>query len=188
MTAGIDLSLFQAIHSQCNGDWLDQTAIFLTDNTQHIFFLGLFLLAIFTPKGRGWYPALLCFAGFVIAWHLSDEYLKPLFSRPRPFAEFSDLCTVGYRPHSTSFPSGHTLTSFAMAILIALNFRHILVQISAFAFALLIGWCRVYEGVHFPSDILGGMVFGMAIGALWYYLIKFSEPLSRIEKIPPTVT
>jgi undecaprenyl-diphosphatase len=67
-------------------------------------------------------------------------------------------------PHSDSFPSGHTATSFACATVLAA-----LVPRAAPAFyvlALAIGYSRVYVGVHWPLDVVGGAVLGVATALL----------------------
>jgi len=67
-------------------------------------------------------------------------------------------------PHSDSFPSGHTATSFACATVLA-----VLVPRAAPAFyvlALAIGYSRIYIGVHWPLDVVGGAVVGVATALL----------------------
>jgi len=67
-------------------------------------------------------------------------------------------------PHSDSFPSGHTATSFACATVLAA-----LVPRAAPAFyllALAIGYSRIYVGVHWPLDVVGGSVLGVATALL----------------------
>jgi len=67
-------------------------------------------------------------------------------------------------PHTDSFPSGHTATSFACATVLA-----VLVPRAAPAFyvlALAIGYSRIYVGVHWPLDVVGGAVVGVATALL----------------------
>jgi undecaprenyl-diphosphatase len=67
-------------------------------------------------------------------------------------------------PHSASFPSGHTSIAFACAtVLSALAPR---AAPAFFALALAIGYSRLYVGVHWPLDVLGGAVLGVATGLL----------------------
>jgi undecaprenyl-diphosphatase len=78
--------------------------------------------------------------------------------RPRA-AESHPLVSI---PHSGSFPSGHTMTSFACATVLSA-----FVPRAAPAFyllALAIGFSRIYIGVHWPFDVLAGMVLGVAVG------------------------
>jgi undecaprenyl-diphosphatase len=81
---------------------------------------------------------------------------RPPLRYPEPHA----LVSV---PHSGSFPSGHTTSSFACATVLG-----VFVPRAAPAFyllALAIGFSRIYVGVHWPFDVLGGIALGVAIGA-----------------------
>ena len=71
------------------------------------------------------------------------------------------------RPTSYSFPSGHTSSSFAAALILTL--RHKKVGWLAYIPAVLIAFSRLYLYVHFPSDVLGGAVLGVGIGLLMLY-------------------
>jgi undecaprenyl-diphosphatase len=86
--------------------------------------------------------------------------LKNVVGTRRP-SDGGPLITI---PHSDSFPSGHTATSFACATVLAA-----LVPRAAPAFyvlALAIGYSRVYVGVHWPLDVVGGAVLGIATALL----------------------
>ena len=86
--------------------------------------------------------------------------LKVAVGTHRP-SDGGPLITI---PHSDSFPSGHAATSFACATVLA-----VLVPRAAPAFyllALAIGYSRVYVGVHWPLDVVGGAVLGVAIALL----------------------
>jgi undecaprenyl-diphosphatase len=65
-------------------------------------------------------------------------------------------------PHSSSFPSGHTATSFACATV--LSFFVPRAAPAFYLLALAIGFSRIYVGVHWPLDVLGGAVLGVAVG------------------------
>ena len=88
---------------------------------------------------------------------LCNKLLKPLFDRTRPYY------VLGYEPlippvGDASFPSGHTAVSFAAATAIyAINKKW---GIAAYIFAVVMGFSRLYLGVHFPLDVLGGAVVG----------------------------
>jgi undecaprenyl-diphosphatase len=87
----------------------------------------------------------------VLAAEALMEILKVLFHRARPLPFFAE------RPDSYSFPSGHALKSAVFYILLAsLASGHWAVRLAAVLLALLIGISRVYLGVHYPTDVLGG--------------------------------
>ena len=89
---------------------------------------------------------------------------KNVIARPRPLNAFIDI------PSSYSFPSGHTMTSFVFYItlcfLLTYNSKKNIKYVSfifSILFVLLIGFSRIYLGVHFLSDVLCGLLFGIVI-------------------------
>ena len=105
----------------------------------------------------------LCLAvALILDLLLCNLMMKPLVHRTRPFdvSGFEDLLLA--RPADYSFPSGHTMAAFASApVLWYLNKK---LGTAAFILAALIGFSRLYLYVHFPTDVLGGMIFGLMIG------------------------
>lgn len=111
----------------------------------------------------------LVMAATVIAAQASTELLKSFYDRPRP-----DLVPHGSIVYSQSFPSGHSTVSAAayltLAALIASLETRTATKALAFAIAaplvVMIGFSRVYLGVHWPTDVLGGWV----LGSVWALL------------------
>ena len=123
---------------------------------------GFILLLNKAWRPAGWYLLL----GVLLAG-IAQELLKNLFQVPRPVHADPSKLLIKV-PTSFSFPSGHTLVAFSSAgILYALLPQ---LGIPALFLACLIGISRVYLGVHFVSDILGGIVFGLGITVLvlWF--------------------
>ncbi len=90
--------------------------------------------------------------------------LKPLVGRIRPFDVNRAVQLLIKRPTDYSFPSGHTAASFAATF--ALYFSRRRLWIPAFVLALLISFSRLYLYVHYPSDILAGILVGALMGYL----------------------
>ena len=101
---------------------------------------------------------------------IGQSLLKPLIGRLRPFHVvdgLNNLVAIG----GCSFPSGHTGSSFAAA---AAVWRAVSPRAGAAAMALaaLIGFSRLYVGVHFPTDVLGGIALGCACGMASAELVR----------------
>lgn len=90
---------------------------------------------------------------------LGDIILKPMIGRIRPFLKYSDITTIIDGIGIYSFPSGHTTSSFAASITIFMNNkkigRFLILLASGIAFS------RLYFMVHYPSDVIGGIVLGL---------------------------
>ena len=128
-------------------------------------------------RGRRLVPliALAATVGFLVASAL-NAVLKDLVDRDRPPEAIGFDALVGI-PGSPSFPSGHAMTAFATAAAIAVlapRMRWPVLMLAA-----VIGFSRVYLGVHFWCDVLVGSVLGLAIG------VAFAWPLrSRCRRWP----
>ena len=101
---------------------------------------------------------------------LGNFALKPMFRRTRPCNADSTRVLLLARPYDSSFPSCHTMTSFAAAIVTAWQIGGFF-GMSSFVFASMISFSRVYLYVHYPSDVLAGMAFGIAAGSIFLYSI-----------------
>lgn len=108
---------------------------------------------------------------------LSSHIIKPLIARPRPThypAIMEHVRTLyGYTGGKYGFISAHAANSFGFAMFTALLFRNKFYTIIIFLWATVIAYSRVYLGVHFFSDVVGGMITGILIGYLIYNLYLF---------------
>ena len=116
---------------------------------------------------------------FVLADQISSGLIKHLVERLRPSQDPSldNMIHIvnNYRGGKFGFVSSHAANSFAAATLIVLIMRHRLVTISLLTWAMLQCYSRVYLGVHYPGDILGGMVVGILVGCLVWCLMRWLQ-------------
>jgi membrane-associated phospholipid phosphatase len=117
--------------------------------------LGIVLAFIDPDNGEDWVVA-----GLLGPFAIGVNYaVKLVIRRPRPVLE--GLPPLGGAPSSLSFPSAHATSSFACATAMT---RIAPEAAPLFLLAAAIAACRPYLGMHYPSDVLGGIVLGVALG------------------------
>jgi membrane-associated phospholipid phosphatase len=102
---------------------------------------------------------------------LTSFTLKSFIYRDRPFVTYPDIVKLSEAGNS-SFPSGHTLEGFAVAVAFSILIPKRKFYIPVFIWASLVAYTRMALGVHYPSDVLGGMIIGSFIGWIVPWLIN----------------
>ena len=141
------------------------------------FFLAIGIAAVFLWFRHGTRGRLLvvsCLVGISISDPLASRVLKEFFHRIRPCHEIDPSRLLAGCANSYSFPSSHAVNIFSEATIVSLVYPA--AAPFSYLFAVLVGYSRVYIGVHYPFDILGGAIFGIGIGAgvVWF-----------VRRIPP---
>ena len=164
-------SLFHLI----NGVWispvLDPCMIFLSRaNDYGAVWLALLggLAALGGRTGR--WAALAGLVALMVGF-ASSEGLKDFVMQPRPFTSLPEARLLVSPPESYSFPSSNVAYAFAASIGSSLAARRLVGRVplwgwSFLALAAAISYSRVYVGVHYPSDVLGGAILGVLVGWL----------------------
>ena len=105
--------------------------------------------------------------------------LKALFDRERPSMVFAEPKPLVPAPHDAAFPSGHASTSFAAATLLSYGWPRL--SPIFFVLAAAIAFSRVYVGVHYPLDVLGGAVLGVLVAVGVLALVRRRATRREIE-------
>lgn len=113
----------------------------------------------------------LLLADAIAGWGVADA-IKPLIDRDRP----SNLpwAIVQEPIYHDSFPSGHSTTAFAvwtMLVFLTWNTRYRRLGQASVVIAILIAFSRIYRGVHWPTDVLGGACLGIATSCVLYFVL-----------------
>ena len=168
-----DMEWFRAIHVGWHSPYLDP--IFLIFS-----YLGLGEVEAFIAIGLILYretrkygiPLLIT----VLATIISTQLPKKLMPRDRP-----SVLSISHPQEAwlaNSFPSGHTTCSFAFAFMVVfmtMGSKRAWVGYVCLLTAFLIGISRIYRGVHWPTDVIGGFFFGCATAAIVYLIMAFFE-------------
>lgn len=178
-------SIFYFFYSLAHQSSALDAVISLVANEYGLVILALLVVYLFEhqDKKKGARDLVVVLAAAVVAWFLA-HFLKGVFHTPRPFDALSWVKPLviesGY-----AFPSGHA--TFFMALAAALWFYHKRLAVFFGFSAVLIGIARVAAGIHWPVDILGGLVFGATVGVGIYYLYKTVSRRSQLQKTTKSV-
>jgi undecaprenyl-diphosphatase len=171
----IDASIFLAVnhlpHSQESNDVVE-TVSDLGKGAGWV--AAAVILALGTRSRAGWRNAAVTSATMLVATGLTQGPIKGYFLRRRPWAVLAEDIVIGKRTTDSSFPSGHTAGSFAAAWAMSRCFPDHRALMLGIAGA--VGFSRIYLGHHYPSDVLGGLAIGSAVGIA---STKISDALVR---------
>ncbi|MDR3133155.1 MAG: 1-acyl-sn-glycerol-3-phosphate acyltransferase [Prevotellaceae bacterium] len=156
--------------------WLDPVMLFASGRwSWALLYAGMFFFFFWK---RTWTAGLFALLAVALAFALTDQLgglIKHAVQRPRPCLEFEGLLysleACGGR--FASFVSNHAANIFGSATISALIFRKKYYTVGIYAWSALVAYSRIYVGKHYPLDLLGGALLGIAIGYLVFLLYNF---------------
>lgn len=170
--SGPDISLFRTVN---NAQTSFKTSLFgVTDKSVAIVVIGVpvgcIIYGLAAKNNDVLNTGLLLSATEVLTYGVKFV-IKTAVKRQRPYEDLSDVHVNDLESADPySFPSGHTAGAFALATMLSLRYPKPYVYVPAFIWAGMVGYGRVYNGLHYPSDVLGGAVLGAGSSIVTYAL------------------
>ena len=131
-------------------------------------------------KGKNTF--LLCLITLILSDQISSSLLKPLFHRLRPYKVLEDVRQL-VGSGGFSLPSSHAANMFSMAIVITYIWRRLWIGFLVFGIAVVVGFSRIYVGVHYPLDVAAGIVLAGFCAVLAIQIFKgFKWLFLKIKK------
>ncbi|HMB45652.1 MAG TPA: phosphatase PAP2 family protein [Candidatus Methanoperedens sp.] len=155
----VDHSIFLDLNHDFINPFFDSFFPLLRDIT---YFFWIFLIVYFWVRKEK-RLAIILTAG-IIAGAIFTYPLKFLIDRQRPYEQLDTTRLLTPFENDPSFPSGHTEMSFLAATIIS-QF-HPRYSKYLYGFSFIVALSRIYVGVHFPIDVIGGAIIGIVIGKL----------------------
>jgi membrane-associated phospholipid phosphatase len=161
---GWDVSLFRILNQ------VPAAAASVLTPLSHLFLpagiLAVVVLAVVyvVARNRSVLPVAAGAVAASLAWGLA-HVAKAVADRPRPYEVMAGAVLRQQPAHGTSFPSSHTAVTLAVAIALV-PFMARPLAATGIGYAVLVGWSRVYLGVHYPLDVLAGAGIGMTAGGV----------------------
>lgn len=174
----MDRALMLLIHNDWSTPWLDLVLPVIRNRDTWIpFYIILAVYMLYTYRLKGVYMILIIGASAGLTDLVSSSVIKPLVGRDRPCHEpelEGQVHAMVYCGMSKSFTSSHAANHTALALsisLLLLRKRKWLTGL-LFLWAFLIGYAQVYVGVHYPVDIVGGILVGLLTAYSVYFLAR----------------
>jgi len=99
--------------------------------------------------------------------------MKYAFGRTRPYKKYPDMIDARDHEPSPSFPSGHSSMAFALATSLTVKYPKWYIIAPSFLWATSVGFARINEGVHYPSDVLAGAALGVGSALINVYINRW---------------
>lgn len=178
----MDLVWFQYLNGLVGTDvWLDTLVIFFAKYFGFLMLAGLGTYLLFKQDKRTLKMTVSALVLAFAARFVFTELIRWFYFNPRPFSVLEDVNQLVSHSANASFPSGHVAFFFALAT--GIWFFRKRVSVLFFAGAFLLGASRVIAGIHWPYDIIGGIVVGIASGILIRHLWRRFRQTSAIDNL-----
>lgn len=165
----LDNSILFFINNNMHGHIMDKAMVFITSLGNGGFIWIMIAVSLMCNK-KYRNIGFMALGALILSTILGEGILKHVVQRIRPSADIPAVNLLISKPLSYSFPSGHTTSSFAVAGVLAKYFKSYALEF--FSLASLIAFSRLYLDVHYPTDVLAGIILGLICSRIAIYVFK----------------
>ncbi len=176
----IDVQIFYFINVTLANPVTDFLMPFITERSHWMIFYVIMWFAMLIKGGRrGAIAAILILICILVSDQTSSSVIKNLFCRVRPCNVLPGVHLLVSCTSSFSFPSSHAVNHFAGSFVLSHFYPEYRLWLYGGSFIIAIS--RVFVGVHYPSDVLGGILIGLFIGFIILQLWLLTNKLLKIN-------
>ena len=174
-----DLSVLNAIQDTLHCGFLDGFTVFLSYlTTSGIIWIVTGVILLFFKKTRA--VGIVVLIALALGYLTGDVLLKHLVNRPRPFTVNTDIVLLIKQPSGASFPSTHSTLAAAVTTVLLAKKRPL--GFIALSLTICIAFSRLYLYVHYPTDVLCGLLLGVLCGIAALMIAKALKLEDRLSK------
>jgi undecaprenyl-diphosphatase len=170
----LDQHLFLLLNG-IGSPYLDSLMLFLSDKYVWIpLYLLIIVQLVFSRRAKFWIPLAYLLIVFTLTDQATSSIMKPLFERLRPchVIDHNVIVLLTSCGGKYGFASGHAANTMGLAMGLLLIQGKNWLTIILIPWALLVGYSRIYIGVHYPGDVLAGFLVAVIVAFTVYFPVK----------------
>ena len=174
-----DISVLNGIQDSLKCGFFDFFSVFISYlTTSGIIWIAAGIILLFFKKTRA--AGIIVLIALALGFLTGDVLLKHIVNRPRPFTVNTDIALLIKVPSGASFPSTHSVLAAAATTVLLAKKRAI--GFIALALTVCIAFSRLYLYVHYPTDVMCGLLLGVLCGIVALLIAKAAKLENRLSK------